>query len=294
MKKVLVVYKRSFLETHKRNRKVLKNLVPETRTRFLRADIENRRTISDIHAYLRKTKIPFDSRWRGDMARGKKYDLIITVGGDGTFFAASHFVEETPVLAINSDPGTSLSLFSCADRSNFRRKIDQAISGALPEKKLSRITLQINGKEIPTPVLNDILFAHRNPAAMSRYRLDVDKKSEEQRGSGIWIATAAGSTAGINAAGGTMMPITSRRIQFLIREPYIWPHPPYKLLKGYAKNTIDLLVLMTEAAVWLDGSRIKHELKMNDRVRIRTHTLPLTLLGYNDARRKKLFSKGKR
>ena len=56
MKKVLVVYKRSFLETHKRNRKVLGRLVPETRERFLRADIENRRTIANIHTYLKKKK----------------------------------------------------------------------------------------------------------------------------------------------------------------------------------------------------------------------------------------------
>ncbi len=294
MKKVLVVYKRSFLETHKRNRKVLGRLVPETRERFLRADIENRRTIANIHAYLKKKKIAFDSRWRGDMARGKKYELIITVGGDGTFFAASQFVEETPVVAINSDPGTSLSLFSCANRSNFEAKIDRAMEGALPSTKLTRMKLEINGKATPLPILNDILFAHKNPAAMSRYQIGVNGKSEEQRGSGIWISTASGSTGGIHAAGGTMMPISSQRMQYRIREPYIWPHPPYKILKGYSKDPIDFTVLMTEAAVWLDGSRTLHELKMNDRVRIDIHDRPLTLLGYNDKRRKKLFSKGAR
>ena len=294
MKKVLVVYKRSFLETHKRNRKVLGRLVPETRERVLRADIENRRTIANIHAYLKKKKIAFDSRWRGDMARGKKYKLIITIGGDGTFFAASQFVEETPVVAINSDPGTSLSLFSCANRENFQTKIDRAMEGALPSTKLTRMKLEINGKATPLPILNDILFAHKNPAAMSRYQIGVNGKSEEQRGSGIWIATASGSTGGIHAAGGTMMPISSQRMQYRIREPYIWPHPPYKILKGYSKDPIDFTVLMTEAAVWLDGSRTLHELKMNDRVRIDIHDRPLTLLGYNDKRRKKLFSKGAR
>jgi NAD+ kinase len=294
MKKVLVVYKRSFLEAHKRDRKVLGSLVPETRARFLRADIENRRTIADIHAWLEKSKIPFDSRWRGDMARGGKYALVITVGGDGTFFAASHYVENTPVLAINSDPGTSLSLFSCADRSNFQGKIDRAIAGDLPSTKLNRLELEINGRTVAMPVLNDILFAHRNPAAMSRYRLAVDGRREEQRGSGVWVSTAAGSTAGLHAAGGSMMAITSRRMQYRVREPYTWPHPPYRLLKGYARETISFTVLMTEAAAWLDGSRIRHELKMNDRILIRPHARPLTLLGYDDRRRKKLFGKGKR
>ena len=90
------------------------------------------------------------------------------------------------------------------------------------------------------------------------------------------------------------MPISSQRMQFRVREPYTWPHPPYRILKGYSRETISLTVLVTEAAVWLDGSRTWHELKMNDRVRISTHARPLTLLGYNDKRRKKLFSKGKR
>lgn len=91
-----------------------------------------------------------------------------------------------------------------------------------------------------------------------------------------------------------MMAITSRRMQYRVREPYTWPHPPYRLLKGYARETIGFTVLMTEAAAWVDGSRIRHELKMNDRVLIRPHARPLTLLGYDDRRRKKLFGKGKR
>ena len=37
--------------------------------------------------------------------------------------------------------------------------------------------------------------------------------------SGVWISTAAGSTAAIRAAGGRVMPPRSKRLQFLVREP---------------------------------------------------------------------------
>ena len=55
-------------------------------------------------------------------------------------------------------------------------------------------------------VLNDILICHHNPGAMSRYYLTVGRVREEQRSSGVWIATAAGSSGGLHSAGGKVLP----------------------------------------------------------------------------------------
>lgn len=231
----------------------------------------------------------FDIIWRGNLARRYHYDLIVVVGGDGTFFAASHHVKDTPMLGINSDPNTSLALFSCCDRRNFREKIDQALEGTLPGTPLQRMEVSIDGKPLPTLAFNDILFAHRNPAAMSRYRIEVDGRAEMHRSSGLWVSTAAGSTAGIRAAGGRRMPILSKQLQYLVREPYTWPNPRYEFEKGFAKRRIDLAVLMTEAAVWIDGSRLRHDLLLGNRVSLAIAATPLTVLGYDDRRRRKLF-----
>ena len=44
------------------------------------------------------------------------YDLVVTVGGDGTLLAASHLLgPETPVLGVNSAPEHSVGFF-CAAR----------------------------------------------------------------------------------------------------------------------------------------------------------------------------------
>lgn len=193
------------------------------------------------------------------------------------------------MLGINSDPSTSLSLFSCCDRKNFREKLDLAIAGKLPGMKLNRMAIEVNGKAQPMLAFNDVLFAHRNPAAMSRYGLTVDGAAEKHRSSGMWISTAAGSTAGIRAAGGKRMPIASTALQYRVREPYTWPNPSYRLEHGFAKKEIGLEVLMTEAALWVDGSRTRVDVGLGDRVALRPAAWPLTVLGYDDRRRCSLF-----
>jgi hypothetical protein len=83
------------------------------------------------------------------------------------------------------------------------------------------------------------------------------------------------------------MPIQSRRLQYLVREPYFWPHRRYALGHGTAAR-LTLVPFMTESAVWIDGSRVRHDLELGDRVEIRSGE-PLTVLGYDDSRRKRLF-----
>ena len=69
-------------------------------------------------------------------------------------------------------------------------------------------------------VLNDILVCHHNPGAMSRYFLTVEGTREEQRSSGVWIATAAGSSGGLHSAGGKVLTQKSKEFQYRPRELY--------------------------------------------------------------------------
>ena len=90
----------------------------------------------------------------------------------------------------------------------------------------------LDGEPESLYILNDILVAHQCPAAMSRYRISVDGQCEEQYGSGVWISTAAGSTAGILSAGGRVMRPGSKRIQYMSRELFDRPDTAYSLRGG--------------------------------------------------------------
>ena len=47
-------------------------------------------------------------------------DLVISVGGDGTFLEASHYISDnTPILGVNSDPLRSVGFFCSCTKENF-------------------------------------------------------------------------------------------------------------------------------------------------------------------------------
>lgn len=289
MKRVLLVFKRSFLQTQGGDPAALRGVDAATRRRALRGDASNRRVILEVVAALSRLPVTADIVDRGSLAATGRYDLVLTVGGDGTLLATAHFVGRTPVLAINSDPEHSLGLFSGADRRDFVAALEAALAGRLPATPLHRLAVTIQGRPLRERVLNEVLFSRRNPAALARYRVTVEGRHEEQRSSGLWISTAAGSTAAIRAAGGRRMPIGSRRLQLVTREPYRWGLRPYRLARLESDGPVRLQTLTTGSAIWIDGERVCYPLAYGDVVTVKPGAVPLTVLGHDDARRRRLF-----
>jgi len=287
--RLLVVAKLSFLESGQVGRRTLARLAAAERARLVRADAENRRTVREVERHLRSLKIPFDLVRLPRRASNPRYDLILTVGGDGTFLSAAHYARGTPIMGVNSDPARSLGLFTCADRASFPRRLREAFEGRLKATRLNRLSVEIDGTPVPELILNEALFAHRNPASMSRYEVTVDGRRERQRSSGLWISAAAGSTAAILAAGGRKMRIDSRRIQYIVREPYGWPNPHYRLVRGEARRSIELVVLMNTACLWIDGDWARYDVRFGDRIVLRTGAEPAVILGFDRAKRDRLF-----
>jgi NAD+ kinase len=286
--RVLVVYKQSYLEAH-RGDSALRRLEAKQRARLLRDDRENRSVLAFVMKELRKAGILATSVLRAKLAAQPRYDLIVTVGGDGTFFMAAHHAHGTPILGVNSVPWSSLGLFSGATRTTFPSKLKAALAGKLPATILNRFTVSVNGRVRPELGVNDVLIAHPSPAYLSRLAFSIDGRAAEiQRSSGLWISTAAGSTAAIRAAGGRRMPITDRRLQFLVREPYDWPSRARKQ-HGFAKRSVEVDILMNEAHLWVDGARTRVDLELGDRIRIATGAEPAVVLGVDLRRRDRLF-----
>jgi NAD+ kinase len=285
--KVLIVYKKSFLESHAGDPKGIAHLDPPDRDRLIRADAENRRALGEVTAHLARRGIDFDAVYCGSIAARRRYDLVLSLGGDGTFFAAARYLKDTPILGINSDPANSLGLWTCADRTDFREPLEQALAGEVKPTRIHRMAISVNGKTVREQAFNDVLVAHRNPAAMTRYRLWIGATEEDHRSSGVWVATAAGSTAGIRSAGGRRMPIASKRLQYLVREPYTWPQRRYRLARGFTSR-VALQALTVNLGLWIDGSRVRYDLDLGDRVELQIGP-PLLVLCFDEARRRKLF-----
>ncbi len=204
--------------------------------------------------------------------------LVISAGGDGTLLAASHWVTGGTLLGVNSAPRSSVGYMSIARRANLARVLARIVSGALQPQQVARIEVELEGELLP-PALNDVLIAHEQPAATSRYRLHLGRRAEEHRSSGLWVATAVGSTAGIRSAGGQAMALGDRRLQFRARELYRAHGRGAILESGFVEPDQKLVVESAMEAGWLfiDGARMAIRFPFGARATFRVAEQPLFL-----------------
>jgi len=281
-RRILVVTKPSLMELEGES-------IPDAvRARLLRRDIETRQSVFDVVHALARRRVLFEVVGRAAARSARGFDLVVVVGGDGTFMSASHAVNAQPVLCVNSDPESSLSLFSCCDRRSFGEAFDAAVAGRLTVTRLNRLRVAVGGRALPFAVTNDILFTHRNPVSMTRYSLEVNGRRERQTSSGVWVCSAAGSTAGSLSAGGRMIPIGSNAAQYVVREPYSF-RGIYRLLRGTSDRRIGIVAEGAGTAIWADGLRTPFDVKAGEMIEITTPGPILTVLGYHDSRRRDIF-----
>jgi NAD+ kinase len=217
----------------------------------------------------------FDARARRAIGAAR---LVISVGGDGTLLAASHFVTGGTLIGINSAPRSSVGYLTLARRASLARVLARIERGDLHPLPVARLEIELDGKILP-PALNDVLIAHEQPAATSRYRLSLGRRGEDHRSSGLWVSTAAGSTAGIRSAGGQPMPLDARRLQFRARELFRIRGRGAALASGFVEPGEELVVESAMAAGWLfpDGSRTAVLFPFGARVVFRVAAQPLLL-----------------
>jgi NAD+ kinase len=289
---VSVVVKRSsyrtYVEDEKsgRVRELLDRDDPTVR-RMRRAHEDHESTVEEVTRALGSLGVDTDillGSWSKIHAAG---DLVVTVGGDGTLLAASHQIgPETPILGVNSAPDHSVGFFCAARKGTAESQLRAAISGELSRVSLQRMRVELNGELLHNRVLNEVLCCHACPAATSRYILEVrqgdgNEEHEEQKSSGLWIGPAAGSTAAQRSAGGRVLPLTSRRLQYVVREPYVKSGERLTLRVGTVDEEGQIVVRskMRDARLFLDGHHIVHHASIGDVVSMRRSTEPLTVLG---------------
>jgi len=200
-----------------------------------------------------------------------KADLIVSVGGDGTFLAAAHAAGNIPLLGVNFRPHTSVGFFCAATPHTFHRILERIIGEALQPVMLPMLELKIGSEKIPTRALNDVLFSSPSPAEMSRYTIHVEGKQEAQRSSGVWIAAGPGSTAAMTSAGGKKRPIADAQLQYLVREPCPMPGQSYRLTRGIVTEgkSISITSDMSNAVIYLDGPDLAYPVERNTRIQVR-------------------------
>jgi len=280
--KALVVYNKPLYEIHILEEKdpyflkLFRKKHPTTRS-WKQIYEQHHATLEGVQRTLHLMGIRTEVQYRKNVKKIGAYDLVVTVGGDGTFLETSHLLERQTLLGVNAVPGDSTGALCRARLENFLTMLVDLISGDLKPKKIPRLKIRINGKTLKEPVLNEVLFSNQSPAGTSRYLIQQGKTQEEHKSSGIWIASGTGSTAAIRSAGGKAVAPEKAVIQYAVREIFPEKGKKFKIIKGILPKGSRLTILskMRQGALFIDGNHIVYPVGFGQKVEITADATPL-------------------
>lgn len=282
---VLVVYKKSQLrlaleKKNSRIQRLVKRGDPSTEA-MRAAHQAHEDTLVEVERALRAAGVGYSKVYRARLrpAMTERRQLVVSVGGDGTLLDASRKVGTTPTLGVNSDPAHSVGFLCAAHRGTFSALLEAILAGRLKPTVVRRLGGAVDGTPLPFPVMNDVLIAHKNPAATSRVLLEHQGIVEDQKSSGIWVSTGAGSTAAMSSAGGEIVGLADPRAQLRVREPFMADGPRLKLASLWLEDGDEVQVTskMREGRVYMDGPHEGLDLPMGARLVLHLKAPPLLL-----------------
>ena len=299
---VLLVYKKSKLAlyAHERKNERFQALIErgdDMARRYTAAHEAHTYTLERVKQALSSAKVPFRTCYRARLAeKDTRGRLVVTVGGDGTLLDASHRITDAAVLGVNSDPERSVGFLCAARADTFGSILDAVLSGALGPTQVARLTGTVDGVPLRFSVLNEVLLAHRNPAATTRYRIRVGARSEMQKSSGIWLSAPAGSTAAIASAGGVVQALDDRRMQVRVREPYIADGDIPELLSFFVapEGEVSITSRMREGVLYLDGPHQRVAFPIGAELVLHPRGAPLLLYVTDEMTKRREVMRGRR
>jgi NAD kinase len=166
-----------------------------------------------------------------------EHDLVITVGIDGLVVNTAKYLNNQPILAVNSAPQVIDGVLLPFTAVTAGRGLDNALYGDLQVKNISMAEAVLNdGQRLLA--FNDLFIGAKSHVS-ARYEITSGKKNERHSSSGIIVSTGAGSTgwlqsvfagaAGVvKALGGHIVPPPNHgrfdweadELIFSVREPF--------------------------------------------------------------------------
>jgi NAD+ kinase len=220
-------------------------------------------------------------------------DLVVTLGGDGTFLSvARHAGEGAPVLGINAG---NLGFLAEASSEDGLRLVDEALSGVAPveSRSLLDVTLIRKGTSRgPFQVLNDAVLNKGAIARMLSLHVGVDGEMlTRYRADGLIVATTTGTTAYNLSAGGPIVHPSIDAIALTPICPHTLSHRPI-ILPGKSTVSVTLQSKGEDVFLTLDGQE-GFPLEQGDRVVVRKSLLSFRLVrnrrrAYSEILREKL------
>lgn len=237
---------------------------------------ENESTVAAVREELLRRNIEAEFVFHEGIKHtlsSRRFDLILTIGGDGMVLDVSHFLKTArPVLAVNSSPSTSHGHWCLASATNFGRVLDKILKGRLRPRRIMRLQALLKTereKLLPELALNEILIAHSEVGGTSSYILNVRGISDAQKSDGLFIGPPGGCTGWMRSYGALPLPVQSRQIQYLSRGLINPPGRIHSLSRGLlTQGTIKVTSKMDDGRIWIDGRHISYPFPKGAELRV--------------------------
>ncbi len=177
-------------------------------------------------------------------------DLIIVLGGDGTFLSIARQAVEAQVPVAGFNLGT-LGFLTAMKKESLAEDLEYIFSGKAVIKSRKLLQADFRGKTYTA--LNDVVVNKGTIARIVKLLLKIDGETvAEVKGDGLIVATPTGSTAYSISAGG---PIVSPEVNGIVITP-ICPHSltfrPL-VVPDAATVSVQLLTPHMDTYVTIDG-----------------------------------------
>ncbi len=216
-----------------------------------------------------------------------KSELIISVGGDGTFLRASRYAirRGTPVLGVNAG---NLGFLTVVDTCNMYNAINKVLKNEyeieermLLEGRFYRNKKAVRNTGLPELAINEFAINRSILGKIIRFEIMVNEISIKEFGSdGLIISTPTGSTGYSLSAGG---PIVEPKSEILIITP-ICPHT--LLNRSIILNPENKIEIITssrnpEDSVSVDGRTIPFKIESDYIFEVKKSKLKLKSITFN-------------
>ena len=244
-------------------------------------------TLDKVKKTLKKYRIDYNLADRDKLKYGQfqDRDLIIAVGGDGTFLRAAQFVSNQLMLGANADVSSKEGFFMSSDKNNFELIFKKILNSRMNIKKFPRLEAFINHKKIETLALNELFIGPKKAYHAAKYILEFGGKKERQKSSGVLVTTPAGSYAWAKACGIKAMRLDSKNFQFVVREPYEGKvFRNYKLKNRILKPSqkIKILSEMLDGIIVADSVGIEHSFKNGSKAAVKLSKNSLNVVWHKE------------
>lgn len=179
----------------------------------------------------------FVTRFGINEETARNASFVVALGGDNHFQYVSHFLSDVPIIGVNSDCTRSDGGLLYFTSKTLEKHMEDIEKDKISIEEWPRLQAEVG--LIKTFLATSEIFVGVDKAKiMSRYLLEYKDKREEQKSSGIIVATGAGSTGWYDAAcrylhqNGNKFSKTDRKAKFVLREPWKGRLSNYTILEG--------------------------------------------------------------